>query len=149
MRSLASLASLLLLSATLVLSGCGGGGEDDPGQPAAFDVGALVDGQPVRGIDVFPGEEQTLYVSAGQTFELDSSGPVDWTVVIGGQTIAGSGNTIDYAGATIQETLTTATRFAASTFADDPLAAPVQVILYATSRDDPDQTARINVVITN
>jgi hypothetical protein len=146
MRSIAIGLSTLLVSATLALTGCGGGG-DDP-QPA-FEVGALVNGHPQANIDVLPGEQQTVYVIVGDDFELDSSGPVQWTVVVGGNTIDGTGNTIFYGGATIQETLTTTAQFAATTSSATALSADVPITLYATSLDDPGQVARIDVVITN
>lgn len=148
MRSVAVCAGALLVSATLLLSGCGGGGSDNP-PPPNFDIGVLLNGHPVTGVDVFPGDEQTLYVTAGQTFELDSSGPVSWTLVVAGSTIAGAGNTISYGGATLQEILTTASQFAAITSEDAPLPAPVPITLYATSLDDSSQVARFNIVITN
>lgn len=117
--------------------------------PPAFDIGVLVAGQPLAGVGVLPGYQQTIYLAVGQTFELDSTGPVAWTVVVGGASVPESGATIDYGGATIQEVLTTTTHFAANTWAFASLVAPVQVTLYATSLLDASQVATINLILTN
>ena len=150
MRSIRVYAGALLVSAAVALSGCGGGGGGDyVPPPPAFDIGVLVAGQPLAGVGVLPGYQQTIYLAVGQTFELDSTGPVAWTVVIGGASVPESGATIDYGGATIQEVLTTTTHFAANTWAFAPLVAPVQVTLYATSLLDASQVATINFILTN
>ena len=150
MRPIRVYAGGLLVSAALVLSGCGGGGGGDyVPPPPAFDIGILVAGQPIFGVDVLPGYQQTIYLAVGQTFELDSSGPVAWAVVVGGSAVPESGATIDYGGARIQEVLTTTAQFAANTGAFAPLAAPVLVTLYATSLLDASQVATIDLILTN
>ena len=150
MRSLRVYAAALLVSATVALSGCGGGGGGDyVPPPPVFDIGVVVGGQPLAGVGILPGVEQTIYLPVGQTFELDSTGPVAWTVVIGGVRVPESGATVFNGGATIQEVLTTSTHFAAHTYASAPLFAPVQVTLYATSLLDANQVATINFILTN
>jgi hypothetical protein len=148
MKFIAGRTAGLLAGAALLLSGCGGG-VDYALPPPAFDIGALVAGRPVAGVDVTPGFEQTIYLAIGQSFELDSTAPVAWTVEIGGTTIAGSGNTIFYGGATIQETLMTTIQFAANTSSAAALATPVPITILATSLDDPSQVARIDLILTN
>jgi len=137
----------LLLAAVLALSGCGGGGDERP--LPAFEIGALVNGQPVAGVDLLPGMRQTIVIAAGQSFELDSTHPVSWTVSTGGSVIPGVGNTISSGGLTLQETLTTNFQFAANTFATSPLPASFQISIAATSLDDPNQVAIVDVVLTN
>ena len=142
----------MFVSAAVALSGCGGGGDGGGAYvppPPVFDIGILVAGQPLAGIAVLPGYQQTIYLAVGQSFELDSTGPVAWTVTIGGASVPQSGATVYYGGATIQEVLTTTTHFAANTFASAPLVAPVQVTLGATSLLDASQVATINLILTN
>ena len=81
-----------IIIACLVLAGCGGGDYYPP--PPAFEIGALVDGQPVAGVDVLPGTTQAVYIPVGASFDLHSSGPVAWTVIVAGSAIPGVGNTI-------------------------------------------------------
>lgn len=138
----------LLLAIVLALSGCGGGGEDKIPFPA-FEIGALVNGQPVAGVDVLPGMRQTIFIVAGQSFELDATHPVAWTVSVGGSVIPGSGNTISSGGITIHESLITDFQFAATTFATSPLPASLQITLDATSLEDPRQVATVDVVVRN
>jgi hypothetical protein len=155
MKSITKLFSGLLLSAALLLSGCGGGSVDvvvDAGPPPiAFDVVLFASGVQVPGVEVLPGEEQTVYLRVGQSFILDSSNPVAWSVVVGGQGILGTGNTIFYGGATVLETRTTNFEFEAQTFLTNPapLPVPVPLTFYATSLSFPGQVAKINIVLTN
>ncbi len=150
MRVLAVIVTVVL---ALGLAACGGGVEVGvvvgPPPPPDFEIGVLLDGSPLPGVDVFPGDVQTLYVAVGQDFELHSSGPVDWTVVAGGNTIPGSGGTIFYGGAALQETRVSAFQFDANASAPAPLTASVSMRIYATSLDDSSQVAVFDLVITN
>ena len=140
----------LLVSAAVAMSGCGGGGDGGyVPPPPAFDIGILVAGQPLSGVAVLPGQELTVYLTIGQTFALESTGPVVWSVLVGGASVPESGATITYGGATIQEVLTTTTRFAVFTGAFAPLISPVQVRVYAMSLLDGNQVATINLVLSN
>ncbi len=139
----------VLSASALILSGCGGGGDDGYyDDDYAFTVSAVVDDRPVSG-SVAPGASRTLELSAGESFELTTTGPVDWTVIIGGQEIAGAGNTIIYGGVTIQELFRSSTRFAAATSRRSPLPGPVTLALVARSRANPQQSVTIQVRITN
>jgi hypothetical protein len=158
MRAVKVFLASLGLGASLVLSGCGGGSIDvgvdvpitSPAPRAAFDIIMFVNGQQVAGVDLLPGEEQDVYLPAGNSFELDASGPVAWTVVVGGSIInAPVGSRIDYGGASIVQTLITSARFAANTGGAGFLSNPVVVTLVATSLVDSRQEAQINVVLTN
>lgn len=160
MRAIKVFFASLSLGASLVLVGCGGGSVDigvgidvpitSPAPVAAFDIIMFVNGQQVAGVDLLPSEEQDVYVPAGNSFELDSSGPVVWTVVVGGSIInAPVGSRIDYGGASIVQTLITNARFAANTSGAGFLPNPVVVTLVATSLVDSRQEAQINVVLTN
>jgi hypothetical protein len=160
MRAIKVFLTSLGLGATLVLTGCGGGSVDvgvgidvpitSPAPRAAFDIIMFANGRQVPGVDLLPGEEQDVYLPAGNSFELDASGPVAWTVVVGGNIInAPVGSRIDYAGATIVQTLITNARFAANTSGAGFMPNPVVVTLVATSLVDSRQEAQINVVLTN
>ena len=158
-RPFTALFSAAAVSASLLLSGCGGGevevGIDatvtvPPVQVAAFDVAMFVNGQRLTGVGVFPGEVQDVDIFAGQTFELTASGPVAWTVVIGGSVVdAPPGSSIFYNNATIVPTLITNARYAASTGRQGFLPNPVVMTLIATSLTDSRQEAQLNVVVNN
>jgi hypothetical protein len=158
MRAIKGFLAALCVGASLVLSGCGGGSVDigvevpisSPAPRAEFDIIMFANGRQVPGVDLLPGEEQDVYLPAGNSFELDASGPVAWTVVVGGSIInAPVGSRIDYGGASIVQTLITNARFAANTSGAGFLPNPVVVTLVATSRVDARQEAQINVVLTN
>jgi hypothetical protein len=152
MKSIQAVIGGALVSATLLLTGCGGGSIDvlidvPPVAVANFDVIMYANGKLVAGVEVFPGETQTVILPVGQSFKLDSSGPVAWSVAVGGSNIVGAGNTIYYGNTAVQETLRTNAQYAANTFATAPLAGPVMYSFFATSLRDSYQTARINVVL--
>lgn len=134
------------LAVALSLSACGGGG--DVGI-VAFDIGVVVAGQPVDGVQVRPGGSQTIYVRAGQSFELDASEPVVWTLEVGGSAVTGSGTTVHYIGVDITQTAVSPSRIAIDTYAADPLRASIPITLIATSTLDSAQVAVVNVLITN
>lgn len=145
----------VLISTTLLLSGCGGGGVDYNASVVvstptpAFEIGALVSGLPVTGFDALPGDVQTITMSVGQTFELDSNSPVTWNVFVNGVEVPSVNNTIIAGNVTINETLTTNEQFAGYATSQGILSSPVQITLIATSLVDSTQTAQINFVITN
>ncbi len=162
MRAIKVVLASLFLGASLVLAGCGGGSVDvgvgvgidvpiaSPAPRAAFDIIMFANGRQVSGVDLLPGEVQDVYLQAGNSFELDASGPVAWTLVVGGSIIrAPVGSTIAYGGANIVQTLINNARFAASTSGAGFLPNPVVVTLVATSLVDSRQEAQINVVLTN
>ncbi|MEO5658631.1 MAG: hypothetical protein ABIQ90_02380 [Polaromonas sp.] len=138
----------LLLATVLALSGCGGGGDDEI-HLHAIEIGALVNGQPLAGVDVLAGMRQTIFIAAGQSFELEATHPVAWTVSVGGSIIPGAGNTISSGGISVRETLITDFQFAANTFATSPLPTSLQITLDATSLEDPSQVATVDVVVRN
>ncbi len=149
-----NLSLTFLLSASLFVTGCGGGAAVEVATPpptAAFDLGAKLNGQSLANIDVFPDDEQTIQVQVGDTLELDSSGPVSWETVAGSS--AGiptqSGGTLLFEGVAITETLSTSGQLVLAISATQSLAAPVPVTLYATSLDDGSQTARVDIVVNN
>jgi hypothetical protein len=172
MRVVKSALGGLLVSATLLLTACGGGVDVGVGGVLVgtngvisanlqvpvnfveviddFDVIMLANGKQVPGVQVYPGETQTVYLPVGQTFLLDSSGPVSWQVQVAGSSpILGSGNTISYGGATVSETLRTNRQLAGSTFASGLLVAQVPITYVATSVLHAEQVASITIVLTN
>jgi hypothetical protein len=147
MRVITGFLSALLVSASLLLSGCGGGVVVES-EADAFDVIMFSNGQPVTGVQVFPDQVQDVYLTAGNNFELATSGPVAWTVVTGGQVVNPPvGGTLVYAGINLTPTRITNARYAANT-APAGLTAPVVVSFIATSLEDPSQEAQINLVLT-
>ncbi len=137
---------LVLAAGMGALAGCGGGEiyDDDA---FILSVSAQVNDEFVEG-SVPAGEAETLVVSVGDSFELTTSVPVDWTVIVAGQAIAGAGNTILYGGATIQEMSRSSNHWAGQTSATAYLLAPVNMTLVARSRVDLRQVVTIDVRIT-
>ena len=144
-KTLRKLAIGASLAALLGLTACGGGGSDS----ASFQIGVLVAGQPVGGMQIGPGSSPTISIRAGQSIELDASESVYWTLYIGGSAVSGSGATVYYAGAEITQTALSYSRIALDTYAANPLYAPVRVTMVATSTYDSAQVATVNVLITN
>jgi hypothetical protein len=159
-RPLTRFFGAIAVSTSLLLVGCGGGevgvGIDatvtvpPPVQVAAFDVTMAVNGQQLRNLSVLPGQVQDVAIFAGDNFDLATSGPVAWTVVVGGSVIdAPAGSSIFYGNATIVPTLITNARYAASTGQQGFMPNPVVMTLIATSLNDSRQEAQINVVLNN
>jgi len=153
MRKL-TLSLVAVAAAGLLLTACGGGvevGVEIPPPQADFDVGAKLNGQWLGDVDVFPDDEQTIQVQVGDVLELDSSGPVAWETVAGNS--AGiptqAGTTVLYGGAAFTETVSTSGQLVFAISSAQPLVAPVQMTVYATSLHDAYQTARIDLVVTN
>ncbi len=142
LRQLAIGASLAVL---LSLAACGGGGSDS----GSFEIGVLIAGQPVGGMQIGPGSSPTISIRAGQSIELDASESVYWTLYVGGSAVSGSGATVYYAGAEITQTALSSSRIALDTYAANRLYAPVPITLVATSTYDSAQVATVNVLITN
>ena len=147
-RSARGPALVAALIAALTLSACGGGG--DGGGTAAFDIGVVVAGQPVSGLQFAPSPTaQSLGVHVGQSLELDASEPVAWTLNVGGTAVTGSGTTVFFGGASITQTAVSNSSIIIDTGASSPLVAPVQITLVATSTIDAALVATIDILITN
>lgn len=135
------------LAAVLSVAACGGGGSAS-GPP--FDLSVVIAGQVVGGMLINPGAPQNLYISAGQSLELDASEPVVWSLEVGGVIVQNDSATVHYAGASITETALSPSRIALDTSADfPPLVAPIPITLTATSTIDLAQVATVNVLISN
>jgi len=135
------------LAALLSLAACGGGGSVSR---LPFDLSVVIAGQVVGGMVIGPGSPQNLYISAGQSLELDASEPVVWSLEVGGVVVQNNSATVHYAGASITETALSPSRIALDTSADfPPLLAPIPITLTATSTIDLAQVATVNVLISN
>jgi hypothetical protein len=146
----------MTMAAAVALAGCGGGGSVDVGvtvPPAApaFDVGAQIDGVPVAHFDVLPGDSETVSVIAGDTFELDSDGPVYWDFSIGGSAeIPGqAGSALVYGDATVHETVVNGSQLVLAVDSSAPPGTSIPVTIYVTSQDDSTQYATIDLVINS
>ena len=142
LRAYAVIASL---AAVLGAAGCGGGGND----AVTFDIGVVVSGRPVSGVQIVPGSHQALTIIAGQYIELDANEPVFWTLLVGGSAVTGSGTTVYYAGVSITQTVVSDSRIVVDTAATSPLPNPVPFTLIATSTLDSAQVATVDVLIIN
>jgi hypothetical protein len=138
------------------LSGCGGGVDVDvvvPVVPAGpdFDVGALINGEPISHFDVLPGDTETISVVAGDALELDSSGPVYWDFSAGGSADihAVTGGAIQFEDATLRETVVNSSQLVLSVTSNAPPGSSVPITIYVTSQDDSSQYATIDLLVQN
>ncbi len=134
------------LTAALILSACGGGG--DARLPGNFNIGVTVGGQFVNTALVAPGGSLDLAIHAGQALSLDAGEPVVWTLLAGGSAVSG-GVQVYYAGTNITATTLTRSVVAVGTYAAYPLLTPVPITLIATSTYDSVQVATVHLLITN
>ncbi len=161
MRFITRIFSAALLATAAVLGGCGGGSATVDAEVvvpvavatpvATFDLIMFANGQRVSGVNLFPSQEQDVYLVAGSNFELASSGPVAWTVAVNGAVVSAPvGSVISYTNANVLPTLITNARYAANTNRSGPLPSQGVVLsVIATSLSDPSQEAQINIVLTN
>lgn len=158
MNHLKKLMTGAALCATVLLTGCGGGGGDGgvsgeiivtPPSGPAFDIEAQINGLNIGGFDVEPGESQSIAIPIGSSFAFDSNADVSWTIYVNGTAVPTGNNAIIVGNATITETTATTLDLAGYTTSQGPLPTPVQVTLLATSLYDGTQTAQINVTLTN
>ncbi len=145
-----------VLTASLFVAGCGGGvdvgvvvppGDNGPD----FDVVAMIDGQRLSGVDVFPGEAQTISVVAGDSFELDSSGPVFWDLSAGNssEVPASAGSTFIYQGAAVNETSVGDSHLVLAVSSSAAAGSSIPITVTVTSQNDPSQFATINLLVSN
>ena len=134
------------LTAALILSACGGGG--DARLPGNFNIGVTVGGQFVSDRLIAPGGSLDIAIHAGQSVSFDAGEPVVWTLLVGGSAVS-SGVQVYYAGANITATTLTRSAVVVDTYAAYPLFASVPIALVATSTYDSVQVATVNLLIAN
>lgn len=143
-RRRAGCLTALVLGAAVTLAGCGGGGSS-----SNFDLSVVVAGHPVSGLIIAPGQEQNVYITAGQSIELDASEPVTWTVDVGGSTVTGDGVTVYFDGVGVTQTTESDSRIAVDTMTQYALVSPVPFTFIATSTFDAALVAKVNVFVSN
>lgn len=136
----------LSLTAALILSACGGGG--DARSPGNFNIGVTVGGQFINDSLVAPGGSLDIAIRAGQSVIVDAGEPVVWTLLVGGSAVS-SGVQVVYAGVNIAGTTLNQSTVAVDTYAARQLFSSVPVTLIATSTYDSFQVATVNLLITN
>ena len=134
------------LTAALILSACGGGGDASP--PGNFNIGVTVGGKLVSQTPVAPGGSLDLAIHVGQSVTLDAGEPAIWTLFVGGSAVSGAAQ-VFYAGANITATTFNPSAVVVDTSAAFPLAASIPITLIATSTFDSVQVATVNLLITN
>lgn len=144
------------LVAGLLATGCGGGVEvgvvvPPPDNGPDFDIVAMIDGQRLSGVDVFPGEAQTISVVAGDSFELDSSGPVFWDLSAGNSSDvpASAGSTFIYQGAALNETSVGDSHLVLAVSSSAAAGSSVPITVTVTSKFDQSQFATITLLVNN
>lgn len=140
-------AALASLSAALILTACGGGG--DSSDDVVFSIDVTVGGQVLVNDElVAPGGTLDIAIRAGQSVTVNASEPVVWTLLVGGNAIPLNGVDVHFAGADIGAATLSPSTIALDIFADFQLPAPISVTLIATSTFDAAQVVTINLVIT-
>ena len=140
-----ALAAVLAVAGALLLTACGGGGDNGA---ASINIGVAVAGQPQRDLIVGQGGSTSLALFAGDSVILEAREPVSWTLFVGGAAV-GTGVEVFYAGLNLTATRLDAYTAALNTFAAFPLARPVTVTMVATSTFDSALVARVDILITN
>lgn len=135
------------LASALVLSACGGGGDERAS--GDFTVGVVVGGQYLGATPVAPGGSVRVVVRAGQSLRVDAGEPVVWTLFIGGSAANADGVQVRYAGADIAATVLSSSTIQVDTYAAFFLANSVPFTLVATSTYDSAQVVTANVLLTN
>ncbi|MFL6695708.1 MAG: hypothetical protein ACJ8GJ_00990 [Vitreoscilla sp.] len=153
---LSNVSTACALATALLLAGCGGGVEvgievPPPDRGPDFDVIALINGQRLSGVDVFPGETQTISIVAGDSFELDTDGPVYWDLSAGGSAAvpAAAGTTFVYQGAALNETSVGRTLLVLASSSNAAPGSTIPITITVTSRDDTSQYATIQLLVTD
>ena len=134
------------LTAALILSACGGGG--DARSPGSFNIGVTVGGLSISNTPVPSGGSINLVIHAGQSVSLDAGEPAVWTLFVGGSAVSGAAQ-VYYAGANITATTLNPSAVVVNTYAPYPLQAAIPITLIATSTYDSAQVATVNLLITN
>lgn len=134
------------LTAALILSACGGGG--DVRSPGSFNIGVTVGGLLVSQTPVAAGGSLDLAIHVGQSVILDAGEPAVWTLLVGGSAISG-GAQVFFAGANITATTLNPSAVVVDTNAVFRLQASIPITLIATSTFDSVQVATVNLLITN
>ena len=134
----------IALAASLVLAGCGGGG--DSSSTRVFDVGAVVNGQP------FPtlfntGQPGSISILVGQSIQLDATEPVVWGFSVNGSPLFGSGTTVFYQGVSVTQSFLSPSRVVIDTALVGPAVLPIFITLSATSTIDAAQVAVVNLEV--
>jgi hypothetical protein len=143
-------AALASMSAALILTACGGGGDSDSSEDFIFTVDVMLGGQVlVNDALLAPGGSLDVVIQAGQSVTVDAGEPVVWTLLVGGNAISLDNTDVHFAGADIGATTLSASAIALDIFTDFQLPVPVSVTLLATSTFDSAQLATINILITN
>jgi hypothetical protein len=147
---------VMLAAVGLGLTACGGGVDVGVVVPVGgngpdFDLIALIDGQRLSGVDVFPGETQTISVISGDSLELDSSGPVFWDFSAGGsdQVAASPGSTFVYGGAAITEASVGNGHLVMTASSSAAPGSTIPISIAVTSQNDRYQVATITVLVSN
>lgn len=126
--------------ATLVLAGCGGGGDAGAG----FDVGIAIGGvaQPAP---VLAGNSITVAAPVGQTIALDASEPVQWSFAVNGSPLFLDRTTVTIGGLTVTQVQVSPTRVVLISSLDGPAVLPVEITLVAASTFDAALVATVDL----
>ena len=131
-------AALASLSAALILTACGGGGDSDSSEDFGFTVDVTMGGQVLFDDALLaPGGSLDVVVRAGQSVTVDAGEPVVWTLLVGGNAIPLDGTDVHFAGADIGATTLSPFAIALDIFADFQLPAPVSVTRLSSSMRTP------------
>lgn len=138
-----ALLPVLVIAVCLPLAACGGGVVDTP---AGLNIGVWVDGTAVSNDQSSTGNTLDVQLLLGQSIELDANEPVVWTMYVGGTAVTGT-STVVYGGVAITQSSVSDSQIVLQTSGSEPLSAPVEVTLVATSQVDAQEVTLVHVLI--
>ncbi len=132
----------VVLSASLVLAGCGGGGEIEV-VATDLDIGVTVAGSNLARAST--GQFLQVVAGVGQTIEFDANEAVSWSFSVNGSPLFVNGTTVDVGGVTITQVQLDPGRVVLQSTFYGPALLPIEVVLVATSNFDRAQVSTIQL----
>jgi hypothetical protein len=132
----------VVLAATLVLAGCGGGADVEV-VATNLDIGVTVAGSNLARAS--NGQWLQVAASVGQTIEFDANEPVTWSFSVNGSPLFVNGTTVDVGGVTITQVQLDPGRVVLQSNFYGPALLPIDVVLVATSSFDSAQVSTIQL----
>jgi hypothetical protein len=156
MKTIKCLARAVVIATAALLAGCGSAYvETAQVSPAlfsnvAFRLDMLINGVFIQEVHVEPGYEQDVPMRAGSSFEVLSTGPLQWTVTVDGTVVNPPlGTAVVFNGVSVVPTTISSGRYTAIASAQGFLPRTPLISIIATSLVDSRQEANINILLTN
>jgi hypothetical protein len=132
-----------MVSAALVLAGCGGGGDAGVTASIPINIGVSVAG--ANYARASGGQLLEVFAAVGETVQFDANEPVTWSFSVNGSPLFVNGTTVDVGGVTITQVQLDPSRVVLDSNFYGPALLPVEVVLVATSSIDNAQVSTIRL----